>query len=168
MEGAKMNGKTLKVVEYNLEFGKSDRFVNVFGCFKYKSNGNIYVIYTDVDTKYPIIYLIKQLRGLIKLKTSFFIKLMNDNYEGKYFTPVSLTAAETYRIIDPIQTIPAYLKKIFIKYEENHTCMDCDYSQVEARVFTSLAQDTALIEKLNRPWADYHREGGAFIFGTKP
>lgn len=119
-------------------------------------------------TKYPIIYLIKQLRGLIKLKTSFFIKLMNDNYEGKYFTPVSLTAAETYRIIDPIQTIPAYLKKIFIEYEENHTCMDCDYSQVEARVFTSLAQDTALIEKLNRPWADYHREGGAFIFGTKP
>lgn len=119
-------------------------------------------------TKHPIIYLIKQLRGLIKLKTSFFIKLMNDNYEGKYFTSVSLTAAETYRIIDPIQTIPAYLKKLFIAYEDNHTCMDSDYSQVEARVFTSLAQDTELIKKLNRPWADYHREGGAFIFGIKP
>lgn len=56
MDGEKMNGKTLKVAEYNLEFGKSDRFVNVFGCFKYKPNNNIYVIYTDVDTKYPIIY----------------------------------------------------------------------------------------------------------------
>lgn len=56
MEGDEMNGKTLKVAQYNLEFGKSDRFVNVFGCFKYKPNGNIYVIYTDVDTKYPIIY----------------------------------------------------------------------------------------------------------------
>lgn len=52
----RMNGKMLKVAQYNLEFGKSDRFVNVFGCFKYKSNGNNYVIYTDVDTKYPIIY----------------------------------------------------------------------------------------------------------------
>lgn len=119
-------------------------------------------------TKHPIIYLIKQLRGLIKLKTSFFIKLLNDNYEGKYFTSVSLTAAETYRIIDPIQTIPAYLKKLFVAYEDGHTCMDSDYSQVEARVFTSLAGDTDLVEKLNRPWADYHREGGAFIFGIKP
>lgn len=119
-------------------------------------------------TKHPIIYLIKQLRGLVKLKTSFFTKLLNDNYEGKYFTSVSLTAAETYRIIDPVQTIPAYLKKLFVAYEDGHTCMDSDYSQVEARVFTSLAQDTELIEKLNRPWADYHREGGAFIFGIKP
>ena len=119
-------------------------------------------------TKHPIIYLIKQLRGLVKLKTSFFTKLLNDNYEGKYFTSVSLTAAETYRIIDPIQTIPAYLKKLFVAYKDGHTCMDSDYSQVEARVFTSLAQDTELIKKLNRPWADYHREGGAFIFGIKP
>ena len=51
-----MNGKTLKVAQYNLEFGAVDRFVNVFGCFKYKSNGNLYLLYTDVDTKYPIIY----------------------------------------------------------------------------------------------------------------
>lgn len=51
-----MNGKTLKVVQYNLEFGSHDRFVNVFGCFKYKPNGNIYLIYTDIDTKYNIIY----------------------------------------------------------------------------------------------------------------
>lgn len=51
-----MNGKVLKVTQYNLEFGVADRFVNVFGYFKYKSNGNAYVIYADVDTKYPIIY----------------------------------------------------------------------------------------------------------------
>lgn len=52
----KMNGKVLKVAQYNLEFGSTDRYVNVFGCFKYKPNGNMYVVYADVDTKYPIIY----------------------------------------------------------------------------------------------------------------
>ena len=51
-----MNGKVLKVMQYNLQFGATDRFVNVFGCFKYKPNGNIYVIYSDTDTKYNIIY----------------------------------------------------------------------------------------------------------------
>lgn len=51
-----MNGKTLKVKEYNLTFGASDRYVNVFGFFKYLKNGNLYIIYTDVNTKYEIIY----------------------------------------------------------------------------------------------------------------
>lgn len=56
MDGVFMNGKTLKVVQYNLEFGSQDRMINVFSCFKYKPNGNMYLIYTDVDTKYNIIY----------------------------------------------------------------------------------------------------------------
>lgn len=51
-----MNGKKLKVKQYNLEFGSHDRFVNALGCFKYIPNGNIYIIYTDIDTKYSIIY----------------------------------------------------------------------------------------------------------------
>lgn len=51
-----MNGKVLKVAQYNLEFGTRDRLINVFACFKYKPTGNLYVVYTDVDTKYPIIY----------------------------------------------------------------------------------------------------------------
>ena len=51
-----MNGKTLKVVELNYNFTPSDRYVNVFGFFKYKKNGNLYVIYTDINTIYEIIY----------------------------------------------------------------------------------------------------------------
>ena len=51
-----MNGKKLKVTEYNLTFGATDRYVNVFGFFKYKKNGNLYVVYTDVDTKYELVY----------------------------------------------------------------------------------------------------------------
>ena len=51
-----MLGKELKVVEYNLTFGGKDRFVDVFGVFRYKKNNNLYVLYTDVHTNYPIIY----------------------------------------------------------------------------------------------------------------
>ena len=56
MDGVIMNGKMLKVKQYNLEFGSRDRFVNILGFFKYKPNGNIYIIYADIDTKYSIIY----------------------------------------------------------------------------------------------------------------
>ncbi len=51
-----MNGKTLKVVEYNLSFGSSVKMVNVFGVFRYKPNNNLYIIYADINTQYPIIY----------------------------------------------------------------------------------------------------------------
>lgn len=56
MDGVFMNAKKLKVVQYNLEFGGKDRFVNVLGFFKYKDNGNIYVLYCDENPKYSIIY----------------------------------------------------------------------------------------------------------------
>ncbi len=51
-----MNGKTLKVVEYNLSFGSSARMVNVFGVFRYKPNNNLYIVYADVNVQYNIIY----------------------------------------------------------------------------------------------------------------
>lgn len=51
-----MNGKVLKIKISNLEFGTQDRYVNILGCFKYLPNGNIYIVYSDVDTKYNIIY----------------------------------------------------------------------------------------------------------------
>ena len=56
MDGVIMHGKLVKVKQYNLEFGTRDRYVNILGCFKYIPNGNIYIIYTDVDTKYNLIY----------------------------------------------------------------------------------------------------------------
>lgn len=51
-----MNGKELKVVEYNLTFGSNARLVNVFGLFRYKKNNSLYVIYTDVAANYNIVY----------------------------------------------------------------------------------------------------------------
>ena len=57
MEGVfNMNGKTVEVVEYNLTFGGAKRFINVFGCFKYKNNGNLYVVYADVNSSGVLYY----------------------------------------------------------------------------------------------------------------
>lgn len=56
MDGVMMNGKVLKVKVSNLEFGAKDRYVNVLGCFKYKPNGNIYIVYADTDLKYSLVY----------------------------------------------------------------------------------------------------------------
>ena len=51
-----MNGKELKVIEYNLTFGTNARIVNVISLFKYKKNNNIYIVYSDVNSSYDIIY----------------------------------------------------------------------------------------------------------------
>lgn len=56
MDGDIMNGKVIKVKSNNYEFGAHDRYVNILGCFKYMPNGNIYIVYSDIDTKYNIIY----------------------------------------------------------------------------------------------------------------
>lgn len=117
--------------------------------------------------KYPFIYLMKRLRKRIKLKTSFFAKLMDDNFEGKYFTTASLTGSETHRIIDVIQTIPAFMKEIFIAFDNQYP-LDADFEQVEARVFTNEAGMQNMIEQLKKPYADFHRENGSMLFGKKP
>ena len=51
-----MKGKQIKVIEYNLTFGSNARMVNILGLFKYKPNNNLYIVYSDVVSKYSIIY----------------------------------------------------------------------------------------------------------------
>lgn len=59
-----MNGKELKVVEYNLTFGSKARMVNVFGLFKYTKNNGLYVIYADVGTTYNVVnYATSHVKG---------------------------------------------------------------------------------------------------------
>lgn len=50
-----MNGKELKVAEYNLSFGSSARMVNVYSVFRYIKNNGLYVIYGDVNPTQPVI-----------------------------------------------------------------------------------------------------------------
>lgn len=106
-----MNGKVLKVVQYNLEFGAKDRYVNVFGCFRYLPNGNLYLLYADVDMKYNIVYygsghvkgssvLVMQCRSLeeVEIIKEYIFKVTNgDNLDN--FEMISLDMIEGIEII---------------------------------------------------------------------
>lgn len=49
-------GKVLTIFSNDLQFGKSDRQVNIFGLFRFKENNTNYVVYADVYDQYNIIY----------------------------------------------------------------------------------------------------------------
>ncbi len=51
-----MKGKEIKVIEYNLTFGQAARTVYILGLFKYKPNGNIYLVYCDKNSNYNLAY----------------------------------------------------------------------------------------------------------------
>lgn len=119
--------------------------------------------------KYKLPYLISEWRKLEKYRTSFFAPLLNNNFEGKYYSPISLARTQTARIMDPIQTMVGALKKLIVPYDqENEYLIDFDFAQIEYRVMAGLAKIPWLVEKLRDPEADYHREGGSPILGKAP
>lgn len=73
-----MNGKTLNVIEYNLTYGTKTRQVNVFSLFRYKINNNLYVLYTDVDTKYELVYY-----GSSHIKNNSILSMTLPEEEGE-------------------------------------------------------------------------------------
>ena len=100
-----MNGKELKVVEYNLTFGKNARIVNVFGCFRYKENNNLYIIYTDVNTKYNIIYY-----GSSHVKNDSILSMQCNNKKDEEIIKEYIFKVTNKESLDNFEIIP--LEKI--------------------------------------------------------
>lgn len=142
--------------------------------------------------KYPFAYLLTVWRKLKKFDSSFFGPLLEDSTGGYYFTDNSMTAAETARVINPIQTLEGSLKDLIIPRGDDWYMIVFDKSQIEYRVMLGLAANywntlvasgafmgsaerlaqsknlTGLIENLNNWEKDYHREGGAIFAGCTP
>lgn len=119
--------------------------------------------------KYKLPALVKAWRKLEKDRSSFYAPLLNNNYEGKYFSSISMTRTSTARLIDNIQTLAGYLKKLIIPFDpENQYLIDFDFAQIEYRCMTGQAGISWLAERLNNPEADYHREGGSLILNKPP
>lgn len=143
--------------------------------------------------KYPFAYLLKIWRKLEKFRTSFFNKLLTENDDGWYYTNYSMTAADTARVINPIQTLEGTLKQLAVPFNDDYYMIVFDLSQIEFRVMLGLANNywkallasknlntlgldseleskklDSLIETLNIPENDYHREGGSIFIGTTP
>ena len=122
-----MIGKVLKVKQNNLEFGVSDRYVNVLGVFKYKPNANTYIIYTDIDTKYNLVYYGSgHVRQDIALCMKCRDKVTEEEYIKEYiFKILENEALDNFEIInlDNINTLEIIAS---------------DQLEVKAEVLTSL------------------------------
>lgn len=100
-----MNGKELKVVEYNLTFGKNARMVNVFGCFRYKENNSLYIIYADVNTKYNIVYY-----GSSHVKNDSILSMQCNNKKDEEIIKEYIFKVTNKEKLDDFEIIP--LEKI--------------------------------------------------------
>lgn len=144
------------ISEYNLDWISKDDKVLI----EYR---------TLLKGKYKLAILIQKWRKLEKLRSSFFNVLLNNNYEGKYYSPILMTRAETARIIDPMQTLVGHLKRLIVPYDSAKQYMlDFDFAQIEYRTMAGESHVKWLVSRLNHPEADFHREGGSLILGKAP
>ena len=154
-----------------------------------------YLVEKDKFNKYqyPFAYLLKIWRRLDKFRSSFYDKYLKESYNSWYYTKYSLTSADTARIINPIQTMEGSIKQLVVPFSDDYYMVVFDLSQIEFRVMLGLANNywkqfldspnlntlgldreleskklDELIERLNNPEADYHREGGSKFVGCTP
>lgn len=118
-----------------------------------------------------VAFMVDRLRKLEKLRSSFFSPLLSGNFEGRYFSGLKMTRAETARIVDFIQTLDKSLKKLVVPLmygKKKQYLIDFDFAQIEYRVMAGEAGVTSLVERLDDFEADYHREGGSLILNKAP
>ena len=117
--------------------------------------------------KYPLVYLITLYRTLDKEYSTYYGPFMKEDKEGKLFKPIKTTNIETRRLSSAAQIIKKSLKKRIMSYGEEWYIADWDQNQVESRIFTSLANDTLIIEKLKDCEKDVHTESASLIFNVE-
>ena len=123
---------------------------------------------------YPIVDKILEYRMLTKLQSNYITGLINEIMEdGKIHTIFTQTLTRTGRLssISPnLQNIPIrteegrLIRKAFIP-EENSCILSSDYSQIELRIFASLAGADNLIDAFIHG-ADIHAKTASDIFGV--
>ena len=124
---------------------------------------------------YLIVSKILEYRMLTKLKTNYITGLLNEVMEdGKIHTIFTQTLTRTGRLssISPnLQNIPIrtedgkLIRKAFVP-EANSIILSSDYSQIELRIFASLANVDNLIHAFEQD-KDIHAKTASDIFGVK-
>ena len=123
---------------------------------------------------YPIISSVLEYRMLTKLKSNYITGLLNEIMDdGKIHTIFTQTLTRTGRLssISPnLQNIPIrteegrLIRKAFIP-EDNSIILSSDYSQIELRIFASLANVDNLIQAFEDD-KDIHAKTASDIFGV--
>ena len=140
-----------------------------------KKNKSGYVTDASILSKlrgYPIVDKVLEYRMLSKLYSTYIEGLIhNVSDDGKIHTIYTQAITRTGRLssIEPnLQNIPVrseygrLIRKAF-KPEDNCQIMSCDYSQIELRVFASLAGNQDLIEAF-KSGIDIHTKTASDVF----
>jgi len=104
-----MEGKKIRVNEYNLTYGKETVYINMYGAFKNKKNGNKYAIYS-YENKNKLNYgtffqrgkeavIMTSKEDISEIIKEFTESLLNSEQTDKYEV-ISLKEIETVQIID--------------------------------------------------------------------
>lgn len=118
--------------------------------------------------KYPLAYLIVEYRLREKRDNTFYHQIIDTNMGGLYYTSTKSAQAKTARLINVIQVLQSYMKRLIVPYNENYYSLVFDFSQIEYRVMTGLSGFKDLKLRLDSPRADFHKEGGSFLLGKAP
>lgn len=126
--------------------------------------------------KHPIIPAIIDYRMLTKLRSTYaegLLKVVNRDGRVRSTFQNMVTATGRLSSTDPnLQNIPvrtelgAEIRKMFVP-QAGWSLVDADYSQIELRVLSDIAKDTAMQEAFISG-EDFHTVTAARVFGTEP
>ena len=139
----------------------------------YSTNADIL---EKLKTKHPIIAGILEYRHLSKLKSTYadgLLMVINEK-TGKIHSNFNQTVTTTGRIssTEPnLQNIPVRTKlgrefrRVFVASSDEYTLLDADYSQIELRVLSAVADDKAMQEAF-KSGVDIHTKTASEVFGV--
>lgn len=115
--------------------------------------------------KYPLAYVLKEYKVLQKEYNGYYKPFFKEDTGDRLFRPIKAANIETRRISCATQTVKKDIKKCIIAHADDWNLGDWDLAQVESRVFTSLAGDTVMIERMKDPDRDTHTETASLVNG---
>lgn len=117
--------------------------------------------------KYPVAYVLKQYKVLEKEFTSYLKPIRDQNMEGRLFKGYSLSRIETFRIMNPSQTMKSELKGLTLPFDggKDWYMIDFDMAQVEYRIMVSIAGQMEMVDRLRDPEKDFHTESASALKG---
>lgn len=120
---------------------------------------------------YPLAGKILDYKNKEKLLNSFLHKLVRENVDGYVFPKYNQAGAESGRIScnNPnLQQTSGAIREAFVPDSDDYYFLVCDYSQVEYRVMSGLADEFEVIDFFSKnPEADYHIMMYARMTGKK-
>ena len=165
--------------EFNILSTKQlgDVLFNKLGIPYPKKNKNNYSTSKDIldklKDKYEIVNLILDYRTITKIKSNYITSLINEIYEdNKIHTIYNQTLTRTGRLSSErpnLQNIPIrdevgrLIRKGFIPENKNNKIASFDYSQIELRVFSSMALATDMMDAFKNG-VDIHSKTASQIF----